>query len=267
MSAPLQVEVEMLAIVMALATTQGPVKPPAPLRYRLEASTVSDQDLTSIGQGKKTGSLTTIAIISVTLTDSAEGQIARVTVDSMTLAPSGEMTRSLPLNAAGSAADSVRGAYVRAYTVHGMMHGAPQGSNPSAALNPILQAMGDLFPGLRTEIKAGDSWADTTVINNDAANGAGHQAGRIISTWKVASAANGGFVLEGTAITMMTTTAQNGLVLHISGTSHQHLVMPSRGPTRSAVVESTNEVSQTSREHPTPIPARTVGSLRLIPLP
>ena len=198
----------MLAMVLALVVTQGPATPVPPQRYRLETSTTSEQDLSSLGKGRINGSLITTAIISVTLTDSAGGQIARLTVDSIALQPSGEMAKQLPPAVAVAVADSARGAFVRAYTVRGIVRAAPQGSNSSPALASLFQALPVLFPGLRTNIKVGDSWADTSVVNSD--NQSGHQAGRIIATWKVDSMINGGFVLDGVSTTDVTTTASNG---------------------------------------------------------
>ena len=255
----------MLVMFLALAATQGPVKPAIPLRYRIEAKTVSEQDLTSVGKGTMSGSLTTTAIVTVTLTDSAEGQIARVTVDSMKLEPTGEMLKSLPLTTAITAAESARGAFIRAYTVRGAVRGAPQGSSPNPALQTIVQAISVLFPGLRSGIKVGDGWADTTLINTDVSNG--HQTGRIIATWKVADMANGGFVLDGTALSTVTTNATNGQTLHVIGRSQEHLVTASHGPTRSATIATSNEVTMTSPQNAIPIPAKSTGSLRLIPLP
>ncbi len=256
----------MLAMVLALAVTQGPVTPAAPMRYRIEAKTASEQDLTSLGRGKLSGSITTTAFVAVTLVDSAAGQIARVAVDSIRLEPTGEMTKSLPVSAAGPVADSARGTYVRAFTAHGAVRSSPQASSPSPALAPVIQAINVLFPGLRSGLKVGDSWADTTNVDTDAQSG--HQSGRIIATWKVAGIdISGGFVLDGTATTVMTTTAKGGSIIHQNGTSQEHLVMATRGPTRSATIESTNDISQTAPDHPTPIPAKSVGTLRLTRLP
>jgi hypothetical protein len=260
-----QIEAQMLAMVLALAVTQGPVTPAAPLRYRLEAKTVAQQDPAGVGNEMKSGSLTTTAIISVTLTDSAEGQIARVTVDSMKLEPTGAMTLSLPLTAAVAAADTVRGAFVRAYTVRGVVRGTAQASSPHPALATIFQAMPVLFPGLRSGIKVGDSWADTTRINNDISNG--HQTGQVIATWRVTGIENGGFVLDGAATTTVTTNGQNGQSLHVTGSSKEHLVMAGRGPTRSASIESSNNVTMSSTQAAAPVVGRNTGSLKLTPLP
>jgi hypothetical protein len=44
-------------------------------------------------------------------------------------------------------------------------------------------------------------------------------------------------------------------------------VMAGRGPTRSATIESINNIAQTFPDQPTSIPAKSVGSLKLIQLP
>lgn len=259
----------MLAMMLALAVTQSPATQAPPLRYRIESKTASEQDLTSVGKGKLSGALVTTAFVSVTLTDSAEGQLVRVTVDSMKLEPSGQMTVSLPVSVAGPVADSTRGAFVRAYAVRGAIRGAPQASSPSPAMTTILQAMNVLFPGLRSSMKVGDSWADTTNVNNPGQGngGTGQQTGRILASWKVTGMENGAFVLDGTAVTTMLTTAPNGATLQVSGTSQEHIVMSGRGPARSASIESTREISAKSTQNSAPMPAKSSGSLKLIPLP
>jgi hypothetical protein len=260
-----QIEVAMLAMVLALAVTQGPVVPAPPKRYRLETTTTSEQDLTAVGKGKLSGGLTTTAFISVALTDSATGQIARLTLDSTRLAATGEMAKQLPPAVAAAAADSARGAFVQAFTMRGSLRGAPQASSASPALASLLQAISVLFPGLRANMKVGDSWADTSVVNNDVQGG--HQTGRIIATWKVDSLLNGGFVLDGTSVTDITVKATSGQTLHKSGSSKEHLVMSSRWPVRSARIESTTDDVLTGPQSPTPIPGRNVATLKLTPIP
>lgn len=237
----------------------GPTGPTAPLPLR-------ERDLVQSGphqpgEGIKTGGLTTIALISVTLTDSADGQIARITVDSMALKPTGEVAKQITPDAARAVADSLRGAYVWAYTVRGAVRGSPVASNPHPALAAVFQVMGVLFPGLRTGIKVGDSWADTTNINNDARTG--HQTGRVIANWRVSGVEDGGMVLEGSALTTVTTNATNGQVLRVLGHSQEHLVTAARGPTRAATIETVNDVTMTSPQNAAPMPARSTGSLKL----
>ena len=256
----------MIVAMLAVAALQGPVTlPAAPLRYRVEAKTTTEQDLTSMNRGKVSGALATIAFISVTTTDSADGQVARITVDSMKLEPTGATALQLTPAAANSAADSARGMWIRAFSVRGTIKGAPRPSGANGALAPVMQAVGVLFPGLRSGLKVGDSWSDTTKIDNDVPGG--HQRGAIISTWKVTAMENGAFLLDGTAATSVTTNGQAGESQTVNGSSVEHLVLATRGPARSASVESTVSAATVRQQGATPIPTKTVASLRLIPIP
>lgn len=256
----------MLIALLAIMTTQNPMAAPGPTqRYRVEAKTTHDQDLTSLGRGKVSGSLTTTAIIAVTITDSAEGQVVRVTVDSMILEPAGAMAIQLTAAAARAAADSARGAWLHAYSVRGTLRGVPQPSIQNPALAPIMQAVSVMFPGIRSGIKVGDSWADTTKIDGDVQGG--HQTGSIIATWRVTGMENGGLILGGTATTAVTTNGQNGQTLTVTGSSREQLSMATRGPSRSASIESVREAATVTRPGATPILSRTVASLKLTQLP
>jgi hypothetical protein len=253
-------------LVAMLAMLQGTVTPAAPLHYRIESRTTSDQDLTSIGRGKVSGGLATTAWVAVTMSDSADGQIARITVDSLTLAPAGAMAAQLSQAAATLAADSARGAWVQVYSVHGLIRGTPRPSSQNPALGAIMQAVGVFFPGLRTNVKVGDKWADTTKIDTDVQSG--HEVGNIIANWSVVREENAGLVLDGAVITKMLTTNQDGRKVNVSITSRQHMVMGSRGaPTRDATIESASDVTMTSPQSAAPIPARNSGSLTLTLLP
>jgi hypothetical protein len=256
----------MIVTMLAVAALQGPVTLPAPpLRYRIEAKTSTEQDLTSLNRGKVSGALSTVAFISVTTTDSADGQIARITVDSMKLEPTGATALQLTPAAANAAADSARGMWIRAFSVRGTIKGAPRASAANAALAPVIQAVGVLFPGLRTGIKVGDSWADTTKIDNDVPGG--HQRGSVIATWKVTGAENGANVLEGTAATNITKNGQAGESLTITGSSVEQLTLATHGPARSASIESTVIASAVRQQGATPVPTKTGASLRVIPIP
>lgn len=253
-------------LVAMLAMLQGAATPPTPLHYRIESRTTSDQDLTSIGRGKVSGGLATTAWVAVTLSDSADGQIARIAVDSLKLAPAGAMAAQLSQAAANVAADSARGAWVQVFSVRGLIRGTPRPSSQNPALGAIMQAVGVLFPGLRTNVKVGDKWADTTKVDTDVQGG--HEAGNIIASWSVVREENAGLVLDGAVVTKMTTTSQNGQVVNVLINSHQHMVMGTRGsPTRDATIESASDVTMTSPQSTTPIPAKNSGSLTLTLLP
>jgi len=207
-------EVTMVFMMLALAVTQNPITPSGQtLRYRVEARTTLEQDLTSKGRGKISGGSNAIAFVTVALTDSADGQVARITVDSMTLEATGAMAAQMPPAVATAAADSARGAWVHAYTVRNMLRGVPQPSVQNPALAPIMQIVGVMFPGLRPGIKSGDSWADTTKVDGDIQSG--RQVGSIISTWKSGPLEDGAFVLNGTSTSNVTTSGQGGQVVTV----------------------------------------------------
>jgi hypothetical protein len=256
----------MIVAMLAVAALQGPVTLPAPpLRYRIEAKTTTEQDLTSINRGKVAGALAAVAFVTVTTTDSAEGQISRIAIDSMKLEPTGATALQLTQAAANAAADSARGMWIRVFSVRGTIKGAPRPSGANAALAPVMQAVGVLFPGLRSGLKVGDGWADTTKIDNDVQGG--HQRGQIVATWKVTGSEEGAFLLDGTAVTNVTTNGQAGESLTVNGSSVEHLALATRGPARSASIESTRLASTVRQQGATPIPTKTVASLRLIPIP
>jgi hypothetical protein len=255
----------MLIAILTLAQIQS-TTPTAPTRYKVESKTVLDQDLTTLGRGKVTGSMTTTAYISVTTADSADGQVSRIVVDSMTLEPTGAMAKQITPVAAAAAADSARGLWVHAFSVRGTLRGVPQPSAPNPALASVMQATGVLFPGIRSGIKVGDKWADTTKIDGDVASG--HQLGSIIASWTVTGIEEGGMVLDGTAVTaVVTTNTQTGGTLTVNGSSREHLAMAARGPSRNASIESVRDANTVQRPGAAPIPEKTVALLKLTRIP
>jgi len=259
-------EVTMLFMVLALAVMQNPTTPTAQtLRYRVEAKTTLDQDLTSIGRGKISGGSNAVAFVTVALTDSADGQVARITVDSMKLEATGAMAAQMPAAAAAAAADSARGAWVHAYTVRNTLRGVPQPSVQNPALAPIMQIVGVMFPGIRSGIKAGDSWADTTKVDGDIQSG--HQVGAIIAVWQSGALEDGAFVLNGTSSSNVRTTGQAGQVVTVVGSSTERLVIGIGGPAKSGYVESSVNSSIVQRPGDTPIPQHSTAVLRLTRLP
>ena len=253
----------MLAVLAALSTMQTPATPPH--RYRVEVKTLNEIDQTSIGKGKVTDGLVTSAIISVTLTDTTGGQIARVMVDSMALSPTGAVAEQLRQHP--NAARDARGASIRVYVARGRIQGPPQLSDSTnPALSAILQVVPVLFTGVRSGAKVGDSWADTSHINNS--SGARRQSGEVVAGWKVVGAEGDALVLEGTSISRTKTEdPTTGQTMTLSGGSKERVVIPARGPVLRATIETANDLTITAPQLSNPIPGKTSGSLTLTPLP
>jgi len=252
-----------IAAMLALSLVQSPGAPPAQ-RYRLEVKTLREFDQTSIGRAKTADGLTTAAFITVAMTDTAGGQIARVTVDSMTLSPSGAVVAELQQHP--KAAEKARGAWVRVYVSRGTLAGPAQLSDSTnPALGAIVQAVGVLFPGVRRGAKVGDSWADTSHINN--ASGARKQSGEVVAAWKVIAMDGDALVLDGTSTTRTKTEDGSGQSMVVSGGTKERVVVPPTGPARRASIETANDMTVTAPSLAAPIPGKTTGTLTLTPLP
>ena len=111
----------------------------------------------------------------------------------------------------------------------------------------------------------GDSWADTSHINNS--SGARKQSGEVVATWKVVAAEGDALVLDGTSIMRSRTEDGSGQIMTLAGGSKERVVMPPGGPVRRAAIETANDMSVTAPSLANPIPGKTTGSLTLTPLP
>ena len=253
----------MLSILLTAAVLQSPTTSP-PQRYRLEVKTLQEVDQSSAGGGKSADGLTTSALISVALSDSAGGQLARIVVDSIALAPTGSVVEDLRRHP--TAAQDARGAWVRVYIAHGRIDGPAQLSDSTnPALGAIVQAVAVLFPGIRRGAKVGDGWADTTHISNG--SGPRRVTGEVVATWKVIGSEGDALILDGASTSRTRTEDGSGQVLTRSGVSKERVVIPPSGLARRATIETSNEMSMTSPRLANPIPGKTTGSLVLTPIP
>lgn len=257
----------MLAIVCALASMQGPPTGQGPgYRYRLEVKTSREIDQSATGRGTLSEGLTTTAVISVAMRDSADGQIVQVTVDSMTLDPTGALIEQLRQHPA--AAHDARGAHVSQYIVRGRIHGPPVFSDSTnQALGAVAQALTVLYPALRRGAKVGQSWADTTNLAN-ATSPQQQTHGQVLAQWKVVGTEGNALVLDGISTShTKTDDASNGQAMTLNGTTREHVVIPPSGPVRRATIETSNDMSIAVPGLAAPIPGKTTASLSLTPLP
>ena len=139
----------------------GAAYAPAPVTttYRLETRMEQIVDMSALGQGEQRNSLVQVALIRVTLNDSAGGKTMHVVVDSIAIigvgAPS---TASL---------DSLRGAWVHAFLdAEGRMSHASTSNEASDALAQLKTTLHTLHPRVKPAFKAGDKWSDTTSVDS-----------------------------------------------------------------------------------------------------
>lgn len=150
---------------------------PTTTKYRIDQSLTQDVDATAAGGAKQSISFTTSSFITVTLADSAGGKAMRVVVDSVR----GDSATPIP----AAVLDSARGA-----EFHGFVEksGKPLGLEPTTGTSAATQIQGllsDFFPWIRSGVKVGDSWADTTAKVNGV--GADSVTVRRVSAYKAAA--------------------------------------------------------------------------------
>ena len=150
---------------------------PTTTKYRIDQSLTQDVDATAAGGAKQSISFNTSSFITVTLVDSAGGHAMRVVVDSVR----GDSATPIP----AAVLDSARGA-----EFHGFVEksGKPLGLEPTTGTSAATQIQGllsDFFPWIRSGVKVGDSWADTTAKVNGV--GADSVTVRRVSAYKAAA--------------------------------------------------------------------------------
>jgi len=131
---------------------------PTTTKYRIDQSLSQETDATAAGGAKETLSFHTSSFITVTLADSGGGKAMRVVIDSLR----GDSTTPIP----AAVFDSARGVEFRGFVERS---GKPSGLIPvtgSSAATQVQGLLSDFFPWIRSGLKVGESWADTTAKVN-----------------------------------------------------------------------------------------------------
>lgn len=168
----------MLISLLSATLLAGPVPPPQPARathrYRVEVSIASTVDLTGLGGELQTQEQSTIGFVSVTIADSASGQLVRAVVDSASFRAGAEAGAA---DIAAAAAGLVMGAFVD--PTGRVTHLAPPGENPVVAM--LQAALGDFLPRRRPRVGPGERWSDTLQIHSEP--GGGSLDSRVVTTF------------------------------------------------------------------------------------
>lgn len=152
-----------LVLPLALALAAA-VQPPASTtsRYRIETSATTIADLSGLGQGEQRTEFAVMAMVTITLTDSAGGKVLHAVLDSSSITP------PLP-GAPPGALEGEKGAMY-----HGWINPAGRTENFKAVGDStapkggvvVLQVLRDFFPNVKPGLKAGDAWRDSTQTND-----------------------------------------------------------------------------------------------------
>ena len=131
---------------------------PSLTKYRIDQWLQQEIDATGAGGARQKLSFKTSSFVTVTLADSGGGKVMRVVIDSVV----GDSATPIPREVL----DSVKGA-----EFHGFLNrtGKPSGLEPSGKVPVAAQIQGllsDFFPWVKSGLKPGESWSDTTAKTN-----------------------------------------------------------------------------------------------------
>jgi hypothetical protein len=205
-----------------LSVPAATIAPADSFRYRIVTVSNQEVDASALGQGSQTVSITTTALITLRLTDSAGGQVAHITIDSAGMEGGEAMAMLGP-----EMTEVPKGVFFHFFVKDGK---PASDMTPSATSLPVLNLAGAiavLFTEPKPTAKVGDMWTDTTVVDTAMAQGSSKVT--TISKWKVSGMEAGGRVLDAESTGTMEVDTPMG---KMSGTTsgRQHLVTRPRGP-------------------------------------
>lgn len=223
--------------LMTLALLTGGATGPdhgAPTKYKVSLNVSQSLDT---GEQQMTSSLSSVAFIAVTMSDTTGGQIASIVVDSVSLDADGMLGGSFTAPMISAAV----GQSLRAYIVDGKVSGAAQWSDDE---NPVLATVGGsavsaLFIGLIPSRKVGDTWSDTTAVAaENAPNGIGNNQ---VITWKVTDSNGAALIVDGSSTGSITGSNQGA---DFSGTIEGTIAVtsPAGGPARAAKLTNKQKI-------------------------
>lgn len=138
-------------VSLVLTATGGA---PATARYRIDQTLTQEIDGTATGKGKQSISFSTSGFVTLTLTDSTNGRVVKLVVDSM----KGDSTAPIP----AAVFDSARGAEYHAFLTNaGKLSDLEAVTTTSAAVQ-VQGFLTDFFPWVKSGVKVGEKWADSS---------------------------------------------------------------------------------------------------------
>jgi hypothetical protein len=172
-------------VVLSAAALAAGVAASAPratttTKYHLNAKIDNTVDLSVFGAPSQVTNLALDAWIVMALSDSAGGKVVHVVVDSV------KVETNMPQIQTGD------GAAAKGATIHGFLDPAGRMKNLTSNLptntlvNSVQGAVNGMFPRVRAGAKPGDSWVDTTDVNN--AGEGNHTTAKVVTTYNAAAA-------------------------------------------------------------------------------
>jgi hypothetical protein len=240
----------MFAPLLALAAIVGGPVPAPPIHYRIDVKSHQELDLSAVGQPSQVTDLTLAGFLTLTLTDTAGGQIANVVIDSIALPPGATLPAQI-----GVTLESAAGISYHTFIVQGKPRGdvIPSRQNPLAAI--FNGAVENLFPGIRAGSKMGDTWTDTTSAS-PSDQGLSRTTTNM-TVWKVSAADGTSVTIEGTSTGTIIGQVPSGAgPLDMKGTitGTRKATGAVGGPVTSATIQAKQTATLSNTALPAPLP-------------
>ncbi len=247
----------------ALILMPGTVERPDPTRYRMDVEMKNVADLTAAGMGEMASGVSATVWFQLTMSDSADGKIALITVDSLNYQTDGQAAMAFP-EGLGAA---LTGSTLRAHVKDGKIDGQPEFSVPPTE-NPLSSLVSPAFAGLFAGIGSNSSrntWADTT--NSEQNSDAGSSVTETIATWTVTGRDGNLLLIDGTSSSTLSSTSAQGQEMSGTSESKVSLRTVAGGPAREASITSDQDMTVLNPALPAPIPVKVHNTLKLAQLP
>jgi len=142
---------------VAMGTVRLADAPATTTRYRIESKTEQVVDLSGMGQGNQTNAFTQIALISVTLSDTAGGKVMHVAVDSI--------SSDAPVVDPSMDPAKAKGAWLHGFIdPWGRTKIVASSSDSNLVVAQLKNSMARFLPVVKPGAKAGESWVDTNHV-------------------------------------------------------------------------------------------------------
>jgi hypothetical protein len=248
-----------LAALAVVAAGVGPDK--VAQRYKLDVVINQNIDATAMGQGMVTSEITGTALLTLTMSDTAGGQIAHLVIDSFTVNATGQAGALFTQEAA----NGLKGQYIHGYIVDGKLTGTAKPSvEDNQVMNLAMPAMNALFPGIGSRATNAQNWTDTTRSNS--VNEQGTQNSESIVTWTITGREGTMLSLTGEATGTVTIEATEQQVSGtVTSTSTVRSVIG--GPSTSATLNSKQALSVLISALPEPLPVNIETRATLTSIP
>ncbi|HEY4321061.1 MAG TPA: hypothetical protein VGM77_07755 [Gemmatimonadales bacterium] len=242
----------MIVLLLALNMT---LQDPTPMHYHIEAKTVSKVDVSAMGQGVVTQTVSTTAQITVTMHDTAGGRLADIVVDTATFDAPNASSSGVPPEMIANPT----GTTFHIYVVDGKVKGSAVPSTKTLGSAQIAAAMGLMFPGAKPTAKAGESWVDS--VTADSSQGT---SGQSVVHWSSAAGSDGELALNGASSGSATVNAA-GAPMQMTATGKEEISTVPGGPSHRGNVQLNAHGTMTMSGASIPIDVTTTTTLARIP--